>query len=114
MFFETINVSSGSLNLGTLVVTQTTDLDPPAYQGRGDYHPRKIYVENKSGKTANYGLMTTREYNFYTGTLSYSSLKPIDTATTDTYENIIGEITYVLAEGTSGHTGSLNFYLVRE
>jgi hypothetical protein len=117
MFFETISMSSGELNTaGALLLKQTVDLDPTAYQGYGDYRPSKIYVQNKSGVDAYYGLMTSKEYTLYSGNLGYSSLKPISNNITDEYTNIRGEIIFVLASGTlaGGHTGNLNFYLVRD
>lgn len=116
MFFENITFNSGELNSGILVVKQAVDKDPSAYQGYGDYRPTKVFVANASGKEVKYGLMTAKEYEFYTGVSGnlFSDLKPIATSITDEYSNPRGEVSYFLASGTSGHTGVLNIHLARE
>jgi hypothetical protein len=113
MLFEQILFISGSLNSGTCVSQALTDTTP-LMAGIGNYRPTKVFITNSSGKSANFGLWTAAEYTKWLADKSISTLMSLASAASLTLENIKGEISYVTASGSSGHTGSLSFIFARE
>ena len=115
MLFEIIELSSGQLNSG-VITQQLTDveLSPASQVYKRQTRPVSVIVDNASGKSVSIGLWTTKEYSAWTTDESISDLFAIDNGDVETFTDPKGEIEYITASGTTGHTGSVTFTMIRE
>lgn len=113
MLFEIIEITSGDLNSG-LKTEQLTDVVLSNSPGNQPTRPVSVRVENNSGVSVDVGIWTDYEYDEWIADNTISDLFPVANNDTETFNDPRGEIVYVTASGTAGHTGSITFTLVRE
>lgn len=117
MFINLVSFSSAELNTAVNVAKTITDKTLVDSEGITEtYRPTKIIVTNNTNATFSYGLFTAKEYTAYSAVSgsSYSDLIPIVNAGEDEIINIEGEISTIVACGTSGHSGSAGFVVYQE
>jgi len=114
MLIEQIDFASGVLNTGATTQALTDVEITTTGKGLKYYRPTTIRVDNQSGKSVSFGLWTTEEYDAWVADPTLSTVMALDTSTTETFNDIIGEIAYVTASGSTGHTGTCSFIFVRE
>lgn len=113
MLFEIVTIPSGTLNSG-LNTQQLTDVTLANSLGHQLTRPVNIKINNNSGQEVLIGLWTSYEYDEWIADNSVSDLLPIADSGSEEFDNPRGEIEYITTSGSTGHTGSIIFNIIRE
>jgi hypothetical protein len=116
MLFNIIEFTSSELNSGAIVKKDVPDTSLPTTEGYDkSYSPTEIKVKNATNGAFSYGLFTDLEYGlFVISGSAYSDLVSIANSSTDTIQNIRGQITSICVSGSSAHNASAQFIITQQ
>jgi hypothetical protein len=115
MLIQEITWTAEELNSQSGLVKNIFDQSIEIDGLNNDYLPRSILINNNTGNTINYLILTTEEYTEYESTSgAISDLNSIENIGITTIENGLGEnLSKILIQGTGSHNSDLLVHVLK-